>query len=49
MAYTPDKHQPNAPKYPYFEAYKEGYLAAMSIAEDILVKMFNEYDNSTKD
>lgn len=49
MAYTPDPHQPDAPRYPYFEAYKEGYLSAMSIAEDILVKMFNEYDNLTKD
>lgn len=49
MAYTPDHHQPNASRYPYFEAYKEGYLAATSIAEDILVKMFNEYNNSTKD
>ena len=47
--YTPDPHQPDAPRYPYFEAYKEGYLAAMSIAEDILVRMFNEYDNLTKD
>ena len=49
MAYTPDQHQPNATKDTYFEAYKERYLAAMSIAEDIHVKMFNEYDNSTKD
>ena len=47
--YTQDPCQPDASRYPYFEAYKEGYLAAMSIAEDILVKMFNEYDNSTKD
>lgn len=47
--YTPDPYQPDAPRYPYFEAYKEGYLGAMSIAEDILVKMFNEYDNLTKD
>lgn len=49
IAYTPDQHQPDTPRYPYFEAYKEGYLSAMSIAEDILVKMFNEYDNLTKD
>ena len=49
MAYTPDKHQPDASRYPYFEAYKEGYLAAISIAEDILVKMCNEYDNLIKD
>ena len=46
--YIPDPYQPDAPRYPYFEAYKEGYLSAMSIAEDILVKMFNEYDNLTK-
>lgn len=47
--YIPDPYQPDAPRYQYFEAYKEGYLAAISIAEDILVKMFNEYDNLTKD
>ena len=47
--YTPDPYQQDVSSYPYFEAYKEGYLAAMSIAEDILVKMFNEYDNLTKD
>ena len=47
--YIPDPYSPDRSKYPYFEAYKEGYLAAISIAEDILVKMFNEYDNLTKD
>lgn len=47
--YTPDPHQPDASRYPYFEAYKEGFLAAMSIAEDILVKMFSKYDDTAKD
>ena len=47
--YIPNPYSPDRSKYPYFEAYKEGFLSAMSIAEDILVKMFNEYDNLTKD
>ena len=47
--YTPDPYSPDRSKYPYFEAYKEGFLSAMSIAEYILVKMFNKYNNLTKD
>ena len=47
--YTPEPYSPDRSKYPYFEAFKEGFLSAMSIAEDILVKMFNKYNNLTKD
>ena len=48
-SYAVLKNSTNNIKYPYFEAYKEGYMAAIGIVEDIFCTMMNQTEDLTKE